>query len=57
MTEPMITLGDLLEILSTDLTPTEIEEPMITLGDLLEILSTDLTPTEIEAFLYEWGIA
>jgi hypothetical protein len=25
MTEPMITLGDLLEILSTDLTPTEIE--------------------------------
>ncbi len=25
MTEPMITLGDLIEILSTDLTPTEIE--------------------------------
>jgi len=25
MTEPMITLGDLLEILATDLTPAEIE--------------------------------
>mgnify|MGYP003121124411 FL=1 len=25
MTEPMITLGDLVEILSTDLTPEEIE--------------------------------
>ena len=25
MTEPMITLSDLIEILSTDLTPTEIE--------------------------------
>jgi hypothetical protein len=25
MTEPMITLSDLVEILSTDLTPTEIE--------------------------------
>jgi len=25
MTEPMITLNDLVEILSTDLTPTEIE--------------------------------
>ena len=25
MTEPMITLGDLIEILSTDLTPEEIE--------------------------------